>query len=96
MKGYTIRYSGSTWMGENPVKSEVNTLDKIFKLAENKTKSGGFSKTMTSLSKRKGKNEWIFNGNFNKYSSVFWIDVKNSKVANIIKSKLRQRKYWSR
>ena len=93
-RGYSIRYSGSTWAGENPIKKEVNTLDKIFKLAENKSKSGGFDKGMTGISKRRGRNEWVFNGNFRRYSSVFWIDIRDPKLAALIQSKLRQNKYY--
>ncbi|KKM63594.1 hypothetical protein LCGC14_1509810 [marine sediment metagenome] len=91
-KGYSMRYSGSTWAGQNPVKKEVNTINKIFKLAENKSKSGGFENW--TFIERVGKGRWRFNGNYKRYSSVFWIDIHSPKVAMMIKKKLKQKKKY--
>lgn len=86
-RNYKIRFAGSTFAGENPIKKDVNTLAKIIKQG----KKHGFRNT-TRVSKVKGKRKWIFNGNYIRKSSVFWVEIFNQKLANKIRNVIRRRK----
>lgn len=85
-KGYKMRYSGSTWYGEPPVKKEVNTVEKLFKFAEKHKFIDA-----TSIDKAKGEKGWVFLGNFKDYSSVFWVNVTDPKLARKIKAMLKNK-----
>lgn len=84
-KKYLILYSGSTWAGENPIKPDVNTLNKIFKTAK---EYGGFN-DLTYLT-RWNKSGSFFRGNMVKLSSVFSIEIYDRNTHNLIRKKLKE------
>jgi hypothetical protein len=88
-KGYKILYAGSTFAGENPVKENQNTLEKIFKLAEKKK-----FRDSTSIHKVPGKNVWAFVGNYEKVSAVFNVKITDERVAKRVQTKLRNKKKY--
>lgn len=85
--GYVVEYSGSSFLGEYPVKKEVKTIDKIFKFAE-KYKFENYTRVSKA---RKG---WHFRGNFKTYSSVFYVHIYDKKIAMRVRGRLRNRKKY--
>ncbi len=94
-KGYRILYSGSTWLGENPVKRDSNTLNKIIDLSRN---YGGFEHFTRIkgidedpvLKQRFGFNGWHFWGNIKGFSCVFEVLIYEEETAREIIKELKK------
>ena len=83
---YKINYSGSTWAGENPIKTEVDTLDKIFEKASH---WGGFNEVTRLYN-------GVFLGNYENMSSVFNVDIFDKELQKEVENKLKSGKYYSK